>query len=84
MKDQSFESALKRLEEIVKSLEGGEMPLGKSLEAFEEGMRLAGYCSDELEAAEERVSLLVQKADGKYVETPFKVDEEKDDESSGI
>ncbi len=84
MTDKSFESAMERLEEIVKSLEGGEMSLGKSLETFEEGMRLAGYCSDELEAAEKKVSLLVQKADGNYEETPFKVDEKKNDQSSGI
>lgn len=84
MTDNSFESAMQRLEEIVKSLEGGEMPLGKSLEAFEEGMRLASYCSSELETAEKKVSLLVKKADGKYAQTPFKVDEEDNDESSGI
>lgn len=71
MAEKNFEAALHRLEEIVRSLEGGEMPLGKSLEVFEEGMQLAGYCSNELEAAEKKVSLLVQESGGKYTETPF-------------
>ena len=71
MAEKNFETALHRLEEIVQSLEAGEMPLGKSLETFEEGMQLAGYCSGELEAAEKKVSLLVQESGGKYKETPF-------------
>ena len=54
MAERNFEAAMKRLEEIVKSLEEGEMPLGKSLRVFEEGMQLAGYCSGELEAAEKK------------------------------
>ena len=54
MTEKSFEAAMHRLEEIVQSLEGGDMLLGKSLEVFEEGMHLAGYCSNELEAAEKK------------------------------
>ncbi len=84
MKDKSFEAAIKRLEEIVQSLESGEMPLGKSLEVFEEGMQLAGYCSSELETAEKKVSLLVQESDGKYKETPFRPGGENNGESTEI
>ena len=71
MTEKNFEAAIKRLEEIVQGLEGGEMPLGRSLEMFEEGMQLAGFCSSELETAEKKVSLLVQENAGKYTETPF-------------
>ena len=81
MKEKSFEAAIKRLEEIVQSLEGGEMPLGKSLEVFEEGMQLAGYCSGELETAEKKVSLLVQENDGIYKKTPFRTGGEDNGES---
>ena len=84
MTEKSFEAAMHRLEKIVKNLEGGEMPLGKSLKAFEEGMKLAGYCSDELEAAEKKVTLLVHESSGKYNELPFKPGGEKDDEPSGL
>ena len=71
MEEKNFEAAMHRLEEIVQSLERGEMPLGKSLTVFEEGMRLAGYCSSELETAEKKISLLVEESGGKYGETPF-------------
>jgi len=84
MAGKSFEAAMKRLEEIVKSLEGGEMPLGKSLEVFEEGMQLAGFCSGELEAADKKVSLLVRESAGKYKERPFKPEEENNGESDGL
>lgn len=80
MAEKSFEVAMQRLEEIVQSLEGGEMPLGKSLKVFEEGMQLAGYCSSELEAAEKKVTLLVEESGGKYRETPFKSGGENNDE----
>jgi exodeoxyribonuclease VII small subunit len=82
MREKNFEAAMKRLEEIVQNLEAGEMPLGKSLEVFEEGMQLAGYCSGELETAEKKVSLLVQESDGKYKETPFRPGGEDNGESS--
>ena len=36
----NFEAALKRLEEIVRKLEGGELPLDTALELFEEGIQL--------------------------------------------
>ena len=84
MAEKSFETALNRLEEIVKNLEGGEMPLGKSLEVFEEGMQLADYCSGELEAAEKKVSLLVRESSGKYKETPFRPEEENNGEFDGL
>ena len=39
---EKFESALKKLEEVVRRLEGGELSLDESLKAFEEGVKLAG------------------------------------------
>ncbi len=81
MGEENFEAAMKRLEEIVKRLEGGDMSLGQSLQAFEEGMQLAGYCSSELERAEKKVSLLVKESAGNYRETPFSADGESSGES---
>ena len=60
------------------------MPLKKSLEMFEEGMQLAGFCSNELQAAEKKVSLLVQESDGKYKEIPFRPHGENNEEQSGL
>lgn len=73
MAEETFETAMQRLEDIVQDLEGGDLSLGDSLKAFEEGMKLAKFCSKELEAAEKKVSLLVQESDGSIRETPFDV-----------
>lgn len=71
MAEKSFEEALTRLEEIVRDLEQGELPLEDSLKSFEEGMGLIRFCSKELEAAEKKVSLLVRESDGEHKEIPF-------------
>lgn len=67
----SFEESLKRLEEIVKHLERGDLPLEDSLSLFEEGTELIHSCSTMLEAAEQKVSLLRVSADGNCEEVPF-------------
>ena len=71
MAEKKFEEAMQRLEEIVQGLEGGDLSLGDSLKAFEEGMALANFCSKELEAAEKKVTLLVKESGGKLSEIPF-------------
>jgi len=58
-KQLSFEAALARLEEIVKSLEAGNAPLDSSLALFEEGVGLVRLCSGQLDAAESRIKILV-------------------------
>lgn len=65
--DPSFESALERLEGIVRKLESGELPLDASLAAFEEGVRLSTFCHKRLDEVEKKVQLLL--ADGARV--PF-------------
>ena len=80
MAGKKFEEAMQRLEAIVQTLEQGEVPLEDSLKAFEEGMKLAKFCSEKLEEAEKKVSLLVQESDGKYSRTPFGLEEEKNGE----
>ena len=80
MAGKKFEEAMQRLEAIVQTLEQGEVPLEDSLKAFEEGMKLAKFCSEKLEEAEKKVSLLVRESDGKYSRTPFGLGEEKNGE----
>ena len=60
----SLEEAMARLEEIVKELENEKLPLDKSLKLYEEGVRLAGKCSDELESAKRKIQILQQGKDG--------------------
>jgi exodeoxyribonuclease VII small subunit len=70
-----FESALQRLEEIVKSLETGDMPLDKSLELFEEGVKLSRFCHARLDEADRKVEILVKKDDGRMEAVPFETEE---------
>lgn len=59
----SFEEALKKLEEIVTSLENDDIPLEKSMALYEEGMKLSKQCNRMLKNAEEKMTELMQ-ADG--------------------
>lgn len=67
----SFESSLQRLEEIVKRMEQGNVPLAESLQLFEEGTALVSRCSALLDEAELKVVRLMKGPDGKPVEMEF-------------
>ncbi len=67
----SFEAALKRLEQIVKQLEDGDLALDSALKLFEEGIQLAQQCQKQLKEAEDKVEILIKRADGKVVARPF-------------
>ena len=56
--DKTFESALKRLEEIVRTLEEGSPSLDEALALFEEGKTLIGYSTEKLNAAEQKLKSL--------------------------
>jgi len=75
-KKQTFESALKQLEQIVQELETGDPPLEKALKKFEEGVQLAKYCSEKLDETEKKVTQLIQNQDGKVIEQPFLPEEQ--------
>ena len=66
-----FEAGLEQLEQIVKQMESGELPLERALELFERGMRLGDQCRKQLEEAETRVEMLVRRGD-KVVPEPFR------------
>ena len=67
----SFESSLQRLEEIVKRMEQGNVPLAESLQLFEDGTGLVSQCSALLDEAELKVVRLMKGPDGKPVEMEF-------------
>lgn len=62
-KNVAFEEAMAKLENIVVSLEKGDVPLDKSLELFEEGVSLVKLCTEKLEAAEKKVRVLTGNPD---------------------
>lgn len=66
-----FEAAMRRLEEIVKEMESGELPLEKALTLFEEGTALVKSGNKMLDKAELKVVRLMKGADGAPVETEF-------------
>jgi len=57
--DLTFEQAFQQLEEVVRQLESGELPLEQSLALFEQGMVLAKFCENKLDEAEQKVHQLV-------------------------
>lgn len=67
----SFEQAMSRLEEIVRSLEDGTAQLDSSLSMFEEGVKLVGFCNRKLDDAERRIKILYKKEDGDIGERDF-------------
>ncbi len=66
----TFEQALARLEEIVRALESGNVPLEDLIKLYDEGSALVKNCTDKLQKAEEKVKLL-QVKDGKITEEDF-------------
>ena len=70
-KEMKFENALDKLEEIVRKLEEGDLPLDDSLRMFEEGVRLARFCGGKLDAAERRIEILMKNEDGTIEPIPF-------------
>ena len=76
MAEKKFEAALARLEEIVSSLESGELGLEQSLKLFEEGVKLARVCNARLEEAERKVEVLLKDKNGKMTAKPFEEEEE--------
>jgi exodeoxyribonuclease VII small subunit len=75
--EKSFESSLDELEQIVRQLEGGDLPLDRSLELFERGVRLSRECQKRLDEAERKVEILLRGNDGAYRPTPFEEPEEE-------
>ena len=67
----TFEAAIARLEEIVRSLESGNAPLDVSLSLYEEGVALVRLCNARLDHAQQRVKILTFGDDGAAQEKDF-------------
>ncbi|HNZ10726.1 MAG: Exodeoxyribonuclease 7 small subunit [Deltaproteobacteria bacterium ADurb.Bin151] len=61
MAKEKFEDALEKLENIVRDMERGDMPLDSALKSFEEGIRLIRFCSAKLDETQRRVEQLLEK-----------------------
>ena len=71
----NFEDALKRLEDIVRKLESGDVPLDQSIALYSEGEKLRGLCQQRLEAAQAKIEKITLDRDGKPKATvPFDAD----------
>ena len=61
----NFEASLKELERIVREMEAGDLPLERSLELFEQGVKLSRECQERLTEAEQRIEVLLRDAEGR-------------------
>jgi len=69
------------LEQVVERLERGELPLDESVQLFEEGMRLSEACKKQLEDAEGRIQVLVERGSRMVVaDLEVEVEEDEDEE----
>jgi exodeoxyribonuclease VII small subunit len=75
----SFEEGLAELETIVEQLEHGELPLEKSLELFEKGVKLSDTCRKQLQEAESKVEILLKK-EGRVEAEPFTLNDREPQE----
>ena len=76
MAKQTFEESLEKLEQITREMENGDLSLEASLKKFDEGIRLADFCTKKLDEAQKRIDILINK-DGVLSAEPF------DDHASG-
>jgi exodeoxyribonuclease VII small subunit len=76
--ERNYEETVSRLEEIVGQLEEGNLSLEASLTLFEEGIGLAKYCSEKLDAAEGRLQILLGFNGDEPKIGPFKLNSEED------
>ncbi len=82
MAEIKFEKAMNRIEQIVEELEKGELDIDKSLEIFEEGIKMSRVCSKKLNEAEQKIEMLTKNQKGELVAElfPTGVDEDRNDE----
>ncbi len=71
-KELNFEESLEKLEEIVKKLETGDVPLDDAINEFNEAIKISKICDDKLKKAEEAITKVV-KENGEVVD--FQVEE---------
>jgi len=80
MAEIKLEKAMKRLEDIVEELEKGELDIDKSLEIFEEGIKMSRLCTKKLNEAEAKIEKLTTDQKGELVTELFPVEKEADEQ----
>ena len=75
-KEDKFEENMKELEEIAIELESGDLDLDASVAKFEEGMKLSKKCSETLEKAERKITMLIKNNNDELEEENFMQEEE--------
>ena len=73
-----FEAALGELEALVERLEHGDLPLDEALKLFERGVSLTRHCQTALQAAQQKVEILLKRS-GELRAEPFEEAGEEDD-----
>jgi exodeoxyribonuclease VII small subunit len=79
----SFEDQLTALEAVVERLESGDLTLEDSVRLFEEGMKLSDACKKELEAAEGKIQILVERGRGQMKALDFDLEGTAEDTEDG-
>ena len=64
-KEFKFETAMKRLEEIVNALESGKVDLDESLALYEEGIKLVKLCDTKLKDVEAKAVKILENSQEK-------------------
>lgn len=62
--EQTFETAMERLERIVEEMESDKLPLEELITRYEEGIKLTRVCEEKLKAAEQRIEIITRNAAG--------------------
>ena len=79
MSELKFEKAMTRLENIVDELERGDLDIDKSLEIFEEGIKMSRLCTKKLNEAEAKIQKLTKDKKGELITVPFPLDEKNEE-----
>ena len=71
MTPKTFETAVDKLDQIIQEMENGDLALETSLKKFENGINLVRFCSEKLNEADKKITLLMKDKDDNFSETLF-------------
>jgi len=80
MSEIKFEKAMTRLENIIEELERGDLDIDKSLEIFEEGIKMSRLCSKKLNEAEAKIEKLSKGKNGDSITELFPMDDKNEEQ----
>ena len=80
MSEIKFEKAMTRLENIIEELERGDLDIDKSLEIFEEGIKMSRVCSKKLNEAEAKIEKLSKGKKGDLITELFPMDDKNEEQ----